>query len=252
MNGCGRGRDVVAVSGVRPADRVEQGRRVADGAGQRELVGEAADRLPHRRPDRDAPPGRLQPDQAAPGGGDPDRAAAVVAVTHRERSGRHQRRRAPARAPRAAGRVPGIQRRAVDGRGGVDVEGELGRRGAHQRHQAGGAEAAHERRLAAGDVAVEQAAPEPERPSRLGQGVLDREWHPGERPVGRRGVLVRATDDRVQARLHGRDGAQGRVADLVPVHLTGRHQARQLGRVGCCVVREIHVVDRGRDARGAA
>ena len=121
-----RSREVVAVAGGGPAERVQQRRAVADGAGERELVREPADRLPHGGADRYPAPRRLQPDQAAPAGGNADRPAAVVAVAHRQSARGDQRGGAATGAAGAARRVPGVERGTVDDRGRVDVEGELG------------------------------------------------------------------------------------------------------------------------------
>ena len=134
----------------------------------------------------------------------------------------------------------------MDDRRRVDVEGELGCRGAHQRDQPGVTEALSQRRPPPGHVAVEQATAEAERPARLGQRVLDREGHTRQRPVGDHvGILIGAADDRVQVRLHRLDRPQGRVPDLGGVELAAGDQPPQLGCVACGVVGEVHALRGG-------
>ena len=236
-----RARDVVPVARRRAVDGIEQQRGVAHRARDRELVCEAADRLAHGRPDRHAAARRLEPHQPAPRGRDADRPAAIVGVRQRQRARGHQRGRPAARPAGTALGVPRVARRTVDDRRGVDVEGELGRRGPHEREQAGRAEALGERGLAARDVAVEQPAAEAQRPPGLRQRVLDGERDAGQRAVtvGAR-VLVRPVHDRVELRVDCLDGAQRGLADLVGADVSGDEQPAQLGRVAGGVVGGVH------------
>ncbi len=84
-------------SGVRVADagagdRVQQGRAVAHGAGQRVFVDQPFQPVPGRGRERRAAAARLEPHEPAAGCGDSDRSGSVAAGGGGDDAGRHRRR----------------------------------------------------------------------------------------------------------------------------------------------------------------
>src|SRR5690242_12436804 len=240
------------------ADRVEDGRRVADAAGHRAVDRAAGPGLADERALTDPGPGRLEADQAALAGRDADRPATVVGVRDRHHPAGDRRRR-PAR--RAAGAVAGVPRvaggREAERLGG-DRGTELGRVGPAERDEPGLLELLGQERRDRHRYVAHR--PDPAR-RRLALDdaaeilVQDRYAPEGAVAGGVAGFLPRLVeagpDDRVELRVECFDAGDRRLDEFLRANLTGADQLGLSGRVEPrCVGHLSHATDEYTRAEG--
>ena len=195
-----------------------------------------------------APARRLEPDGSHRAGRVADRTTAVARVREPDDARRHRGRGAAARSADDAVGVPRVARRAERLRLRRGRETELGRVGLAEHHEAGFAEARHERAVVRRDPAVVAEEPRPavlRRARELRAEVLQEQRDTAERPradAARRdllaGAVVQRDDHRVERRVEPLDRVDAGFEQLALGALPRTHQLRLRGRV------ELGEVDR--------
>ncbi len=238
-------RGVVGSADVRPADRVERGRSVADRAGQDVLADEPGPALAGERARRVAGARRLEPDEPTVRGRDPDRPAAIATMGQRHHPGGDGGAGAAARAAGGVGGVPRVACRAAQHRLGHAVDAKLGRVGAADDDQPRAAEAPHELRVALRSIVGEELG-------RLGAGlacvlghqVLEQHRDAPEGPIRERsaglgaGPIELGVHDRVQPGVVALDARDRGVDELRGRHVTARDERGEPERVVAFVLRQ--------------
>ena len=157
---------------------------------------------------------------------------------HRNQTGRHRRGRTAARAPRAAGGIPWVARRAVPQRLGGDRRCHLRDVRASEGDEPGRTEPLRQPGVV-GRVVVgilqRSHAEVLGVPGEVGHRVLQQERHAAEGPVGHRsvgrrdGAVELTVDDGVQLGVELLDAGDGGFDELTRVHLAA---ANEVGGVG--------------------
>ena len=211
---CLQGRGDVGRARIRPGAGVQQGGRVAHGAGQEPVDGHASPAFPGIRSVRQPRARRLEAEQAAGRGRDAHRPAAIRPVRRRHDARRHRRARAARRAAGRTAGVPRIARRSVIDRGFCHcTDAQLGRGRAAERDQPGFVQPLDQCAVALMRRTLEQARAGGHGKVRgLRPQILQKERHALERPA-RQACLDVGTGDVL---AHAHDRIEGRVQRLDP------------------------------------
>ncbi len=173
--------DGMRIGRMRPGERIERERGIADGARDQTQMDEVVERVRHLVV-RDHAERRLEADEAAARGGQTRRRAGVRRERDALQPRRHRCGRAAARSTGGMCEAPRVARRAGHRRIGEQLVGELRRGGLADDHRARGLESRHGHGVRIRDVVRHGARAPHGAEARSVDDVLHRHRHAGERP----------------------------------------------------------------------